>query len=850
MNDDAARDSVEDRTGHIIRWAVGLAIITIIVYSIPVSPTNRIVSLVRDFLYLAAFLLPLRPLYEARRASEGSEKVSWALLFVATMVGVVGHLTWMFERFSLGIAADTVYVGLAQVGYSAWIMLMAAALALEVSSGGRQGVRAEMVVDLLLIGTIGLTLAWEVFKIMPLAPVSVGSAELMIGSANVVASLALGVAAFGILMSPAAMGGGAPRLLIFFSALAASVARMIFSYELVVGSHSRWLEPVWTFALIVLAAAGAERALRDRPGYEPSALGSRWGPMRPLIVPIVIAYGLSLLIREMLGSGYSGGNDWLAWGMLAVLIVARVTIAVMGSERQAQEVSSWEQRYATVVQALGEVVYEWNPATGKLERSGDIDRIFGYEPAAMTQATAAQALGLVHPDDREESQATVQKATQEGGWFEQEYRIRHADGTWRLIHDRGYCEKTPGEEAERVLGIMRDVTEARAGEERLRRAERLAALGGLAAGAAHEINNPLAAIALAAQVMQESDELPEEFREDVRVIARQASRAGEVVDRMLLFARRREGERSSVDLNSLIRDTLRGRQYSMETRGIKLEQNLSPKLPEVWVDPGQIERALLNLVINAERALGRVPEGQRLIKITSRETPLGAAVEVTDNGHGIPADILPRIFDPFFTTREVGEGTGLGLSMTYSIAQSHEGELRVDTREGEGTTFTLELPRTPEKMAAGESTAASVDALAGAGSQEGEEQEEGRSLRILLVEDEKSVRELATRFLKKKGHEVDEAESGKAALLLLQDQEYDGLVLDLRMPDVSGKGLYDWLKKHRAPLADRVVVITGDLASEETLEIVENMGRPFLVKPFDLDELLRLIEGVAQSSSG
>jgi CheY-like chemotaxis protein len=211
--------------------------------------------------------------------------------------------------------------------------------------------------------------------------------------------------------------------------------------------------------------------------------------------------------------------------------------------------------------------------------------------------------------------------------------------------------------------------------------------------------------------------------------------------------------------------------------------------------------------------------------------------------------VIPRIFDPFFTTREVGEGTGLGLSMSYSIAQTHEGDLRVDSRPNEGTTFTLDLPRAgAERLPPAASTVAVASADAG-----GKKDLEARpraAMRILIVDDEQSVRGLAGRFLVKKGHHVDEAKSGKVALRMIQEREYDSLIVDLRMPDLSGEGLYEWLKKNRPELADRVIVISGDIANPDTVEILERMGRPFLLKPFDLDDLLRVVDSVNDEDAG
>ncbi|MCH7826106.1 MAG: response regulator, partial [Acidobacteria bacterium] len=433
-----------------------------------------------------------------------------------------------------------------------------------------------------------------------------------------------------------------------------------------------------------------------------------------------------------------------------------------------------------------------------------------------------------------------------GGPFELEYRMHYEDDSWRLIRDRGFCEHDENGDPVRVLGIMSDVTDEKKNEERLRRAERLASLGGLAAGAAHEINNPLAAISLAAQMLLEDERLPEDVLEDVHVIERQASRAGEVTDRMLVFARRKEGERDAYNINDLVREVLRGRRYEIETYAITLQENPGEDLPDVWVDPVQIERVLTNITINAEKALEEVPEDERMLMVTTRTTSMGVAIDIADNGVGIPDDVLPKIFDPFFTTREVGEGTGLGLSMSHSIVQAHGGDLRVKTEIGKGTTFTIELPRAAADVEAAEKT---IGGTRKAPDFALNKDKAATPLKILIVDDEKEIRELARRFLTGKGHEVTEAATGREALKLVTANEYDGIVLDLRMPDLSGEGFFQWLRKNRPHMATKVTVISGDLANPRTLEILERMGQPYLLKPFKTHELLAHIEANAASKA-
>ena len=833
--DPQADPQADPRHIWFIRGTVLVAVATLALYALPISPDS--LPFVRELLLLIAFALPLWPLSQARAAGSGEQSVSWLLLLAGCSAGLAGQVVWMVYRVAVGSVAS---FAPAEIGFVTFMAFTTVALALGVSANGRRGVRAELVIDLLLIGTIGLFLVQEIFSLLPESH-TVDSFELAMGGVNLIAALGLGVAALGALISPAALGGGVPRLLVVFSGFVAAVARAIFAYNHFFGMDTDWLTPAWIFSLLMITAAASERAREEPESEEEVGHGS---PLRTLVVPMIVAYGLSLLIREILGAGSTGTqNNGMEWAFLALLIVARVATAIVSSERRAEELTAWERRYETLVNTMGSLVYEWDPKSDRILRSGAIEQIFGDDAARVSSSVDA-TLNLMPDEDRASAETDFLDAVKRGGLFEIEYRLQHEDDAWRLIRDRGFCEHDANGDPVRVLGIMSDVTEEKKNEERLRRAERLASLGGLAAGAAHEINNPLAAISLAAQMLVEDERLPEDVVDDVRIIERQASRAGEVTDRMLVFARRKEGERDAYDINDLVREVLRSRRYEIETFAITLQENPADDLPDIWVDPVQIERVLTNIVINAEKALDEVPEDDRMLMVTTRPTNTGVAVDIADTAAGIPEHVLPNIFDPFFTTREVGQGTGLGLSMSHSIVQAHGGDLRVKTEAGKGTTFTIELPRSaaavdPAEKTLGGTRKAPDFAL--------HESKEVTPLKILVVDDEKEIRELALRFLLGKGHEVTEAATGREALKLVTANDYDGIVLDLRMPDLSGEGFFEWLRKNRPHMATRVTVISGDLANPRTVEILERIGQPYLLKPFKAHELLVHIEANAEA---
>jgi hypothetical protein len=387
-----------------------------------------------------------------------------------------------------------------------------------------------------------------------------------------------------------------------------------------------------------------------------------------------------------------------------------------------------------------------------------------------------------------------------------------------------------------LFGIIRDITAQVSAEQHLRRAERLASLGTLLGGVAHELNNPLSAVLGFADILL-MDERPAEEREDLRTIRREAERMAKIVSDLRLLARdTQEGAsaaRERVDLNDIVAHVVRTRQYSLRTRNVELHTDLASELPFVRGDRGQIEQVLLNLVVNAEQALMSVPGERRLI-LRTRATATGASLHVVDNGPGIPVHLLERIFDPFFTTKAPGEGTGLGLSLVHSIVSEHGGEIRVDSEAGAGAAFRIDLPRADAAFAA--PAAAQPGAAA------------GTALRILVVDDEDSVRRVVSRFLRGRGHHVDEASDGRAALDLLESTRhaapFDVIVSDLRMPGLGGDELLTRLREAGDGMDRRLVFFSGDTASAEAARVLGASRVPVLAKPISLSELARAVESM------
>ena len=249
--------------------------------------------------------------------------------------------------------------------------------------------------------------------------------------------------------------------------------------------------------------------------------------------------------------------------------------------------------------------------------------------------------------------------------------------------------------------LVATVERLKATQAQLLQAEKLSAIGQLVAGVAHELNNPLTSVIGYAQLLQEemreaaegtaTGPAPDVSR-DLRRIAEESERAAKIVRNLLAFARRQTAARAEQDIADVMNRVLSLRAYEFRLMAIELETAFDQGLPPVLGDGGQLQQALLNLLLNAEQAMRTQPK--RRIRVGARRVPEAGAVElfIADSGHGIPDENLRRIFDPFFTTREVGEGTGLGLSICYGIVRDHGGQISVESRVGQGTTFKMLLP--------------------------------------------------------------------------------------------------------------------------------------------------------------
>jgi nitrogen fixation negative regulator NifL len=457
--------------------------------------------------------------------------------------------------------------------------------------------------------------------------------------------------------------------------------------------------------------------------------------------------------------------------------------------------------------------------------SPSVQRILGHRPDDMV---GTSALAQLHPDDAPAIAALFFGGQRAPGFTATaEYRFRHADGSWRTLEGVGSnLLHHPS-----VAGIIvnaRDVTERRrdeATQERLREqlshSEKLAAMGELLAGVAHELNNPLSVVIGHTALLARTADSAVATRADK--IARAAERCGRIVKNFLSLARQYPPERTSVSLNQTVRDALEVMAYALRVDNVQVVTELEPDLPALSADGHQLQQVLVNLVTNAHQAMRDV-ERSRCVTIRTGVDPVAARawLEIADTGPGIHPDVEARLFEPFFTTKPVGQGTGLGLSICRGIVEAHGGHVTVDGGFGRGATFRLELPVGGPAPA----TPAAED--------------EGPIVaprRVLVVDDETEVAAVVGELLRRDGHAVSTAGNGVDALARMHEQRYDVVVSDIKMPHVDGPGLWRAVKQLDPELADRFVFFTGDTLSPQTIEFLERTGSPSVKKPFGLRDV-------------
>jgi len=378
-----------------------------------------------------------------------------------------------------------------------------------------------------------------------------------------------------------------------------------------------------------------------------------------------------------------------------------------------------------------------------------------------------------------------------------------------------------------VLAFLRDVTEARRTRAELERAQRLTALGTIVAGVAHEVNNPLAFASIGAELLRRFFETGHRDVDGARAalssVVSGLDRIASLVRELRTFARSEQPMLVPVELSEVLTSALKMTASTIR-RNATLDVQLGT-LPVVRSGPGRLEQVFVNLLINAAQSFARDEVERNFIRVRSTQSPHEVTITIEDNGRGIRPEDLPRVFDPFFTTKP--EGTGLGLAICHAIVTQHDGRIDVSSAVGRGTTVTIVL-RAEEPLATSNPLTPSKPM---------------RAARVLVVDDEPEFGRLLHEMLAPV-HDVKVTTAGRHAQnLLLGEDEFDVVLCDIAMPDISGTELFETVCARRPELGGRFVFMSGGLFTEEILERI-GPNRPRLEKPFRPDDLSAVIERV------
>ncbi|MEE9543388.1 MAG: response regulator [Thermodesulfobacteriota bacterium] len=406
------------------------------------------------------------------------------------------------------------------------------------------------------------------------------------------------------------------------------------------------------------------------------------------------------------------------------------------------------------------------------------------------------------------------------------------DGAIYEVHT--YPIKDKDNEAVACVHIANNITESKTLKEQLLHAEKVTSIGKFVAGIAHELNNPLMGIMGFSQILMDSignKEISDaELKDKLTKIYNESLRSAKIVQNLLTFSRSKKINKSSNNLNDIIRITIENRRDALKAHRIEVDLDLEKNIPNAMLDHFQIEQVFINIINNAMEAISEAKVGDK-IQISTKLQDNAFFVTFVDNGPGIKEEDIHRVVDPFFTTKTLGKGTGLGLSITHGIIVEHGGSLEIESPGEKGTTVTVKLPY--EEIKEKTETIPAPQSLP--------KENTLMNKKILIADDETSIREVLSELLSTEGFLVETASDGAEALKLIEKETFDLVITDIRMPNMSGPELYDTVVKEHSYLKDKVIVLTGDILGEEAKDFILKSGCLYILKPFNPGELLKVL---------
>ena len=468
--------------------------------------------------------------------------------------------------------------------------------------------------------------------------------------------------------------------------------------------------------------------------------------------------------------------------------------------------------------------------------------VLGYNGDEISQMKLG---GRTHPEDLPKLMALYKDII--GGqqsFASLEVRVRHKQGEWRKIL---FNFSPLSDESQKIEGVVlsgRDVTDLKRLEEQLIQAEKLAAIGQMLAGVAHELNNPLTAILGVTELVREREGLDESMKRQLDLTHRQARRAARIVQNLLEFSRPASPQKKAIDLSTIVERTLQLHEHSLRRNQVQVDFTPRSDLPQIVGDANQLIQVFLNLISNAEQAIHEVRDSGR-IQIRLSHVSDNVVVTVQDDGVGISPEGMPKLFDPFYTTKRPGGGTGLGLSICLSIAREHGGTIQAESLPGGGSAFSVYLPAAAETPAQSlaKPIARKGDADSSAGDSPRPTPTVLKGIRVLVLDDEESIRSLLEEGLGAHGLKVSCASTAEEAAGLISRQPYDALLCDLRLKSAGsfsdGRSAAAHVLAAAGSHRPLVIFMTGEYVDPSTTAVGD--GAAFLQKPFRILDVLAIM---------
>jgi len=776
--------------------------------------------------------------WAARRSALFSRELllAWGLLTAAHISWLFGDILWAVLDVGLGISP---FPSIADLFYFLYYPLFIAGALLIPMKRLSRGEWLKLCLDMGIVALATMLVFWY-FWIGPLVEAEpADSLTTVLSVAYPVADFLLLTALFAVISRKLESQPQGPILL-----LAAGIALQVFTdavfgYQSTAGTYAAGiLDMGWTAALFLAGLAGFLHADRvgspaasqpDRaPNEDPKTATALW----PVYIPYVWLAASYLLLPFSYGRDISMTFSTLViWvGGIIILVVIRQVVSLQENTRLLDEqkrvdqaLRESEEKFRGVFETSRDFTFISTLDGRILDNNESARGFFGYSSDEIRDMNMRDL--YVYPEKRER----FIKSIIEKGYVEnRELKLKKKDGT---IIDAQMTVVTRKDRNGNVIGFqgsVRDITEKRKMEQQLLQSEKLSTIGTMISGAAHELNNPLTSIIGNAQLLAKRN-VPEDIKGKLDVILRESIRSSKIVGGLLAFAREHKPERSMVNINDIIIESMKLKQYDLKVNNIDVKLSLADDFPETSADPFHLQQVFINLINNARDVL--VGQENAALSIRTYRKDDAVLIEFEDNGPGIPDAVAKRIFDPFFTTKEVGKGTGLGLSMAYGIVREHDGTISVESEPAKGAKFTVTLPIRDDIQPAAGTAKTTVKPRPGVRT-------------VLVVEDEAPLRELLAEAITDEGYFVESASRGEQAIQLIEKRKFDAVISDIKMPGIGGKELYLYIQKHYPEIAEKIIFITGDVLSKDTLSFLQITNNRFIEKPFNIDDLVELLNDV------